>query len=133
MPKRKSSGSHFGAPGFVHARRAAGEDQALGREFADALGRDVVPDDLAVDVVLAHAAGDQLGVLRAEVENQHLFIGDPAALAGASFHASHSDARAKNKKARPVRTSETTNYKCCGPRLLGACRFAPIAMHRPPV
>ena len=36
--------------------------------------RDVVPDDLAVDVLLAHAAGDQLGVLRAEIQDQHLFV-----------------------------------------------------------
>ena len=38
--------------------------------------RDVVPDDLAIDVLLAHAAGDELGVLRAEVEHQDPLGGD---------------------------------------------------------
>ena len=71
MPSSNSSGSHFGAPGVVHARRAAGEDDALRRQLAHALGGDVVPHDLAVDVLLAHAAGDELGVLRAEIEHQH--------------------------------------------------------------
>ena len=47
-----------------------------GANLADALGRDVVPHDLAIDVLLAHAAGDQLGVLRAEVEDQDFFVGD---------------------------------------------------------
>ena len=53
----------------------------LGRELADALGRDVVPHDLAVDVLLADAAGDELGVLRAEVEDQHA-LGGGAAIDG---------------------------------------------------
>ena len=71
MPSSKIFGSHFGAPLGVHAGRAAGEDQPLRRELADPLGGDVVPHDLAVDVLLAHPAGDQLGVLRAEVEHEH--------------------------------------------------------------
>jgi hypothetical protein len=32
-----------------------------------------VPDDLAVDVLLADAAGDELGVLRAKVEHEYAF------------------------------------------------------------
>ena len=64
------------APLGVHAGRSAGEDQALRRELADARGRDIVPHDLAVDVLLAHAAGDELGVLRAEVEHEHALGGD---------------------------------------------------------
>ena len=39
-------------------------------------GRDIVPHDFAIDMLLAHPAGDQLGVLRAEIEHQHLFVGD---------------------------------------------------------
>ena len=57
----------------VHARRAPGEDDAPRSQFADPRRRDVVADDLAVDVLLADAAGDQLGVLRAEVEHEHPF------------------------------------------------------------
>jgi len=60
----------------VNARGAAGEDDALGCQFADACGRDVVPHDLAVDVLLADAAGDELGVLGAEVENEHALGGE---------------------------------------------------------
>ena len=60
----------------VHARRAAGEDQPLRRELAHPLGRDVVPHDLAVHVLLADPAGDQLDVLRAEVEHEHPLGGD---------------------------------------------------------
>ena len=40
-----------------------------------ALGRQVVADDLAEDVLLAHAPGDELAVLRAEVEDQDEFVG----------------------------------------------------------
>ena len=47
-----------------------------------ALGRDVVPHDLAIDVLLADAAGDELGVLRAEIEDQHFFVGHKAGRAG---------------------------------------------------
>ena len=71
MPSSKISGSHLRRAVGVHAGRAAGEDEPLRRELADALGRDVVPHDLAVDVLLAHPAGDELGVLRAEVEHEH--------------------------------------------------------------
>ena len=59
---------------FVDAGRAAGEDDAGGLQFAHALGRDVVPDDLAEDVLLAHPAGDQLTVLRAEIEDENTFL-----------------------------------------------------------
>ena len=46
-----------------------------GASSRDAGGRDVVPHDLAVDALLAHPAGDQLGVLRAEIEDQHALFG----------------------------------------------------------
>ncbi len=55
----------------VDARRAAGEDQPLRRKFANPLGCDVVPHDLAVDVLLADAAGDELHILGAEIEHEH--------------------------------------------------------------
>ena len=56
--------------------RAARQDDALGAERGD-LGRVVVPGpDFAVHPDLADAAGDQLRVLRAEVEDQDLVVMD---------------------------------------------------------
>ncbi|KAG1544022.1 hypothetical protein G6F50_013922 [Rhizopus delemar] len=56
--------------------RATGQDDALGAERRD-LGRVVVPrPDFAVDAQLADAAGNQLRVLRAEIEDQDLVVMD---------------------------------------------------------
>ena len=56
---------------LVHRRRTAGEDQPDGVLRRD-LGRGGgVRDDLAVDAGLADAAGDELRVLRSEVDDQH--------------------------------------------------------------
>src|SRR6185369_1404156 len=55
-----------------HALRAAGKHDALRIERADELVADVERVDLAVDVRLAQPPGDQLGVLRAEIENEDL-------------------------------------------------------------
>ncbi len=49
---------------------AAGEDQGLGVVGPDRRRVDVAGDDLGEDVALADAAGDELGVLGAEVEHQ---------------------------------------------------------------
>ena len=46
----------------------------FGAEVADELVGDVVRMDLAVDVRFAHAARDQLRVLRAEIEDEDLFV-----------------------------------------------------------
>ena len=54
----------------VTLSRAAGENDPGGRELADERVGDVERMDLAVDVELAHAARDELRVLRAEVEDQ---------------------------------------------------------------
>ena len=64
-------------PRLVHARRPAGENQPLGGQLANPLGRDVVSHDFAVDVLLPHPPRDQLGILRPEIEHQHLFVGKP--------------------------------------------------------
>ena len=61
---------------LVHAGRAAGKDDPLWGQFADPCGGDVVPDDLAVDVLLPNTPGDQLRVLRTEIQNQHFFVGN---------------------------------------------------------
>ena len=53
---------------------AAREDDSLRRELAHELVADVVRMDLAEDVRLAHAPGDQLRDLRAEIEDQDLVV-----------------------------------------------------------
>ncbi|MDT4862520.1 hypothetical protein FQZ97_971790 [compost metagenome] len=58
------------AVGLVHGLRATGEDDAARGEGADRLVVHVERMDLAVHTDFAHAAGDQLGVLGTEVEDQ---------------------------------------------------------------
>ncbi len=45
----------------------------MGSCLLDLFDRDVVPHNFAEDVLFAHATGDQLCVLRTEIENQHTF------------------------------------------------------------
>jgi hypothetical protein len=54
---------------------AAGEHQSLRPALLDPLERRVVREQLAEDAALADAAGDQLGVLTAEVEDENLLGG----------------------------------------------------------
>ena len=91
MPSSNNRGSHFGAILGVHAGRPAREDQPLRRELAHPVGRDVVPHDLAIHVLLADPSGDQLHVLRAEVEHEHSLVGDE----WRGRHGSASDRRGK--------------------------------------
>ena len=55
---------------FVHRRRAAGENQGLWVFLADFSGGDGGWNHLGEHVRLAHTAGDQLRVLRAEIEDK---------------------------------------------------------------
>ena len=59
---------------FGHRHVAAGQDHAAGAEFAHELVADVVGMDFAVDPRFAHAARDQLRVLRAEVEDENFLV-----------------------------------------------------------
>src|SRR5262249_59578717 len=59
--------------GLVDAGGAAGEDEAARLQRGDAGRRQVVAGQLAEDGLLAHPPGDELAVLRAEVEDQHPF------------------------------------------------------------
>ena len=61
-----------GRAGRVNRARAAGEDDADGVEGADGRKRRIVRQHLAVNVALAHAAGDELVVLAAEIQDQDL-------------------------------------------------------------
>lgn len=58
------------AVGFVYRLGTAGEDDAARREGDDRLVAHVEGMDFAIHADLAHAAGDQLGVLGAEIEDQ---------------------------------------------------------------
>ncbi|RMO84521.1 Cytosine deaminase [Pseudomonas syringae pv. maculicola] len=58
------------AVGFVHGLGAAGEDHAFWSEFANRFVVHVKRMQLAIHADFTHAAGDQLGVLGAEVEDQ---------------------------------------------------------------
>ncbi len=65
----KDFGVASGRPGFVNAGRASRQDDAFGSEFSQSLGRNVVPQNLAVNVLFADAPGDQLRVLGTEVQH----------------------------------------------------------------
>ena len=58
----------------VHARRASRQDDGGRRHLAYLLGGDVARHDLRVHMKVAHAAGNQLPVLRPEVEHED-FLG----------------------------------------------------------
>src|SRR5439155_23985192 len=61
----------FRSARLVNTQRAARENEAARLEFGDAGGRQVVAHKLAKDVQIAHPAGDELPVLRTEVQDQH--------------------------------------------------------------
>ena len=66
----ENRGIDGGSTLLVHGGRAAGQDDGgglLGEHVRHAHG---VGDDLGVDVGLTHAARDQLGILRAEVDDE---------------------------------------------------------------
>ncbi len=69
---------HLGGPGSValgYGTGAAGEDDALGAVVADELFRHVVGVDFAENLGLPHPAGDELGDLGTEVENEDFLVG----------------------------------------------------------
>ena len=74
MPRSKIAGSHFGAFGSYTLAGPPERMIPFGFSSATRVGGDVVADDLAEDVLLAHPPGDELAVLRAEVEDQDEFV-----------------------------------------------------------
>ncbi len=65
----------LGCAGFVHAGGSARENDSLGLQLTNPLSGDVVANDLAVDILFANSAGDELRVLGSEVEDQDSFLG----------------------------------------------------------
>ena len=66
----------------VDGRGAAGEDERGRRHLAHLVGRDVARDDLGIHMQIAHATGDELRILCAEVEDQHLLRGPLGCILG---------------------------------------------------
>ncbi len=58
---------------FLYAGRTAGEYNSLGLEVLDLLQGKIERVDFTIYICLAHTAGDELGVLRTEVENEDHF------------------------------------------------------------
>ena len=65
---------HGGGVGFVDGRRASGEDDASGRVALDFFQRGGAGENDGEDVLFADAARDELGVLRAEVEDDDRLV-----------------------------------------------------------
>ena len=59
---------------LIGAHVGARENDAFRGEFTNEISRDVVRMNFAVDVGFAHASGDQLGHLAAEVQNQDAVV-----------------------------------------------------------
>ena len=59
--------------GVVHAGRAAGQDDATSVQVRDCILRRRCRDDFGIYLQLPDASGDEVGVLRAKVDNDHGF------------------------------------------------------------
>ena len=55
----------------VNARRTAGENDSIRIQFFDVSRRKIEGNDFGIDLELPHTAGDDLGVLRAEIEDEN--------------------------------------------------------------
>ncbi len=73
--EREDRGIERRGTGLVDRRGAAGEDDAERVATAELVDRRVVREDLGEDAQLADPAGDQLRVLRAEVEDDQRPLG----------------------------------------------------------
>ena len=67
-----------GGAGRVDRRRSAGEDDRSGLLGHHLVDTQPVADDLRIDVGLTHATCDELCVLGAEVDDEHLLVGSHA-------------------------------------------------------
>jgi len=62
---------HPGRIAFGHRARAAGQDDAGGAVATHEVVADVIRKDLGEHAAVAHAAGDQLGDLGSEIQNEN--------------------------------------------------------------
>ena len=89
--------------GVVHAEGASAQDHALHGGVVAVLGGLGEGVDLAVDVELAHAAGDELGVLRPVVEDQD-HVGTKGSRGGGTGCGHGRRVHALPRSAAPLRT-----------------------------
>ena len=68
-PQIKNPGVNLRRTAFVNARWAAGEDNAIWWRGRNCLCRSIEADNLRVDLKLANATANDLGVLRTEIED----------------------------------------------------------------
>ena len=74
-PESKIACGARGEPVLVHRFRPAGEDHAARLHGVEGFGGLLERHDLAIDPLLAHAPRDQLGHLRAEIDDENLVVG----------------------------------------------------------
>jgi hypothetical protein len=130
---------HLRGAGGVDRRRAARQDHGPGLPRPELLGRDGVRHDLAVDLRLAHAAGDELGVLGAEVDDEHGVFGrcgvraHPAQATGADRCSERPNLAPSTAGGAPARRSEQGAPTLSpAPGAPCACRAAPPSCPQPP-
>ncbi len=75
-PRSNTPAAGIGAPSASTDIGPPERMMPLGAKALDVRQRQVWPVDLAVDAQLAHPAGDELGVLAAEVEDEDLLVVD---------------------------------------------------------
>ena len=74
-PRSKIPAWRMGRALLVDALRAAGQDERLRAHLFQALDGGIEGEDLGINAQLADLAGDELGVLRPEIEDEDLVHG----------------------------------------------------------
>ena len=129
--------------GFRHALRAAGKDHADGAPRRDCRGGCVERQNLAVHRQFAQASGDELRILRAEIENddglvRHRTVGSgvhgiiPVPHAGSMHLPLDSPAPAHHRVMLPLPFRLLFARTCLLASLIVACADAPAGAQRPP-
>ena len=80
QPQFKQTGIDFGSLRVVNARGATRQNQSLRIEFSNPIERQIVPNELAKDVLVTHPPSDELRRLATEIEYQNEFF--PTRLCG---------------------------------------------------
>ena len=115
-----------------HRGRPAGEDHALRPHRREGLVRLLERHDLAIDLLLAHAPGDELGHLRAEIDDENLVVAGEPVGAGAAHERGIEDghldlcaARPASGQGRPAAFTTAKSALCRGSRGPRSARSSP--------
>ena len=71
MPRVKIFGINLGRAVFVNTGRSAGKNDPVWLFAGNGVGRSIEADDLRINLELANAPADDLGVLRTEIEDEN--------------------------------------------------------------